>query len=64
MWAWARTWAHLVSRGELGPGFISPAVVVFGLGGLHVLVEAQDLPCLELSHRGPLGQLNREGRRG
>lgn len=49
-----RTGAHLVSGGELGPGFIGPAVVVFGLGRLHVLVEAQDLSRLEFSHRGPL----------
>lgn len=49
--------SHLVSRSELGPRFVCPPVVVVGVGALDVLVEAQDLPRLELSHRGSLRQL-------
>lgn len=50
-------WAHLVGRRELGPGFVGSAVVVVSVGGLDVLVEAQDFPGLKFSHSGPLGQL-------
>lgn len=57
----AQTCTDLVSGGEFSPGFIRPAVVVLGLGRLHVLVETQDLPGLEFGHRRPLRQLNREG---
>ena len=48
---------YLVGGGELGPGLVSAAVVVVGVSALHVLMEAQDLPGLQLRHRGPLGQL-------
>lgn len=54
---------HLVGRGELGPGLVGPAVVVLGVRGLHVLVEAQDLPGLQFGHRGPLGELRRRRKR-
>lgn len=53
-------WPHLVGGGELRPRFIGPAVVVLRVRGLNVLVEAQDLPGLELGHRGPLGELRVE----
>lgn len=52
-----RVRTHLVGGGELGPGFVGPAVVVLGVCGLHVLVEAQDLPGLQFGHRGSLGEL-------
>lgn len=48
---------HLVGGREFGPGLVRPAVVVLSLGALYVLVEAQDLSGLQLSHGGPLGQL-------
>lgn len=51
---------HLVGGGELRPRFIGPAVVVLGVRGLHVLVEAQDLPGLQFGHRGSLGELRAE----
>lgn len=50
----------LVGRRELGPGFVGSAVVVVSVGGLDVLVEAQDFPGLKFSHSGPLGQLSGE----
>ena len=49
--------SHLVCGGEFGPGFICTAVVVVGVGTLHVLVEAQDRPGLQLCYCWPLGQL-------
>lgn len=50
----------LVSRSELGPRLICSPVVVVRVGALDILMEAQDLPGLELSHCGSLGQLSRE----
>lgn len=48
---------HLVGGGQLGPRLVRPAIVVLGLGDLHVLVEAQDLPGLQLCNGGSLTQL-------
>lgn len=56
----ARVETHLVGGGELRPRFIGPAVVVLRVRGLHVLVEAQDLPGLQFGHRGSLGELRAE----
>lgn len=49
--------SHLISWSELGPRFIRSPIVVFGVCGLNVLMETQDLPRLEFGHGGPLGQL-------
>lgn len=47
----------LVRGSQFGPRLVCPAIVVLGLGDLHVLVEAQDLSGLQFSHCGSLTQL-------
>lgn len=47
----------LVSGGQFGPRLVCPAIVVLGLGDLHVLVEAQDLSGLKFGDCGSLTQL-------
>lgn len=54
--------AHLVSRREPRPGLVRTPVVVVGTGALDVLMEAQDLPGLQLCYCGPVDEL--EGGRG
>lgn len=54
---WRCVESHLVSRSELGPRFIRSPVVVFSVCALNILVETQNLPRLEFSYGGPLGQL-------
>lgn len=51
---------HLVGRSEFSPRFICSPVVVVGVRGLDILVETQDLPRLEFSHRGSLRELRAE----
>lgn len=48
---------RLVSRGELRPGLVATAIVVLSIGALHILMETQDFPSLELSHCGSLTEL-------
>lgn len=52
--------SHLVGGSEFSPRFICSPVVVVGVRGLDILVETQDLPRLEFSHCGSLGQLRAE----
>lgn len=50
----------LVGRSELGPRFIGSPVVLVCVRALHVLMETEDLPRLELGHRGSLRELSGE----
>ncbi len=52
--------SDLVSRCEFGPGFVGAPVVVLSMSALHILMKAQDLSGLQLSHCRPLGQLHTE----
>lgn len=37
---------HLVSRSQLGPRLVCPAIIVLRICDFHILMESQDFPCL------------------